>query len=59
MKKDLRRKKLVLKVETLRLLEAKQLTPVQGASGWECLTTTIFTEGACETYSWLWSCEAN
>lgn len=57
MKKDLRRKKLTLKVETLRLLEAKELAPAQGASGWECLTTTVFSEGACETYSWLWSCE--
>jgi hypothetical protein len=58
MKKTLRPKKLALKVETLRRLEVNELGAAQGAgdSGLACLTTTIFSEGACETYSWLWSC---
>jgi hypothetical protein len=57
MKKDLRLKKLVLKVETLRQLEANQLEAAKGASGWECVTTTIFSEGACEGYSWWYACD--
>jgi hypothetical protein len=60
MKKALRQKKLVLKVETLRQLEANQLQAAKGGdliTNWECdLTTTIFSEGACETYTWFWSC---
>ena len=60
MKKNLRPKKLALKVETLRRLEVKQLEGAQGGgeSGIWCVTTITFSEGACETYSWLWSCEA-
>lgn len=60
MKKALR-PKLVLKVETLRRLEAGQLASAKGGadSGWACVTTTIFSEGACETYSWWYACEAN
>ena len=57
MKKDLRRKKLVLKAETLRQLEGSQLAAAQGAeSGWACVTTTVFSEGACEGYSWWYAC---
>jgi hypothetical protein len=61
MKKDLRVKKLVLKAETLRRLEANQLQAAKGGaeSGWVCVSTTIFSEGACEGYSWWYECEAN
>lgn len=60
MKKSLRSKKLVLKAETLRRLETRQLVAAQGGeSGWACVTTTIFSEGACEGYSWWYDCEAN
>lgn len=60
MKKVLRSKKLVLKVETLRVLEGNQLGAAKGGeSGWACVTTTIFSEGACEGYSWWYDCEAN
>jgi hypothetical protein len=60
MKKDLRPKKLVLKVETLRRLEADQLAAAKGGgeSGIWCVTTVTFSEGACETYSWWYACEA-
>ena len=59
MKKDLRRKKLVLKVETLRQLQGNQLAAANGGdeSGWACVTTTIFSEGACEGYSWWYECD--
>lgn len=59
MKKALRQKKLVLKVETLRRLEETRLQAAKGGevSGWECVTTTIFSEGACETYSWWYPCD--
>jgi hypothetical protein len=60
MKKTLRPKKLVLKFETIRQLEAKQLGAAKGGAitdGWGCYaTTTIFSEGACETYSWWYAC---
>ena len=58
MKKDLRRKKLVLKAETLRQLEGSQLAAAQGGgeSGWACVTTIGFSEGACEGYSWWYAC---
>lgn len=61
MKKALRQKKLVLKVETLRQLQANQFEAVRGGaeSGWLCVTTTVFSEGACEGYSWFYRCEAN
>ena len=56
-KKSLRPKKLVLKVETLRHLEADQLAAAQGGGGsTHTVATVIFTEGACEGYSWLLSC---
>lgn len=55
MKKDLRSKKLALKAETLRSLGANQLTPANGG-GITTITTTIFSEGACETYSWARAC---
>jgi hypothetical protein len=59
MKKDLRRKKLVLKVETLRQLETNHLEAAKGGaeSGWSCVTTTVFSEGACEGYSWWYECD--
>jgi len=50
-------KKLVLKAETLRHLEADQLAAAQGGGSGTCtLPTVIFTEGACEGYSWLLRC---
>ena len=55
MKKDLRLKKLTLKVDTLGRLEGNQLSAAQGG-GTTTLATTIFSEGACETYSWARSC---
>jgi hypothetical protein len=55
MKKSLRSKKLALKAETLRLLEASQLQGAQGG-GTTTVATVIFTEGACEGYSWLRAC---
>lgn len=55
MKKDLRPKKLTLKAETLRRLEAGQLQAVQGG-GTTTIATIIFSEGACETYSWAKAC---
>jgi hypothetical protein len=55
MNKDLRPKKLTLKAETLRLLESNQLAAAQGR-GTTTVATVIFTEGACETYSWWRSC---
>lgn len=54
-KNNLRPKKLVLKVETLRLLQADQLAAAKGG-GILTVTTVIFTEGHCETYSWLRRC---
>ena len=60
MKKTLRPKKLMLKSETLLRLEANQLGAARGGAltdNWSCkLTTVTFSEGACETYSWLYSC---
>jgi hypothetical protein len=55
MKKDLRPKKLTLKAETLRLLETNQLSAAQGG-GTTTVATVIFTEGACEGYSWWRTC---
>jgi hypothetical protein len=55
MKKELRPKKLTLKAETLRLLEADQLSAANGG-GTTTVATVIFTEGACEGYSWLLRC---
>ena len=55
MKKDPRPKKLVLKVDTLGVLEAKQLSAAQGG-GTTTITATVFSEGACETYSWWRAC---
>jgi hypothetical protein len=54
-KNNLRPKKLVLKVETLRLLEADQL-PAANGGGTTTIATVVFTEGACEGYSWLRRC---
>ena len=54
-KNNRRPQKLVLKVETLRLLEADQLAAAQGG-GTTTVATIIFTEGACEGYSWLRRC---
>jgi hypothetical protein len=54
-KNNLRPKKLVLKVETLRLLEADQLAAAKGG-GTTTVATIVFTEGACEGYSWLRAC---
>ena len=56
MKKDLRLKKLTLKVDTLGRLDANQLQAAQGGVGTTTIAATIFSEGACETYSWLRSC---
>jgi hypothetical protein len=60
MKKALRPKKLVLKFETLRRLEANQLQAAKGGAitdQWSCyLTTVTFSEGACEGYSWWYAC---
>ena len=57
MKKDLRQKKLALKVETLRQLQSNQLEVARGAeSGWACVTSISFSEGACEGYSWWYDC---
>lgn len=56
MRKSPRSKKLALKAETLRLLEASQLQAAQGGVGTTTVATIIFTEGACETYSWYYSC---
>lgn len=55
-KKTLRLKKLALKSETLRHLEAGQLEAVKGGAGTTTVATIIFTEGACEGYSWLRRC---
>jgi hypothetical protein len=55
MKNHLRPKKLALKVDTLRLLEANQLAAAKGGGTYE-ITTTVFSEGACETYSWWYAC---
>ena len=55
MKKSLRSKKLALKAETLRQLEASQLQTAQGG-GTTTVATVIFTEGACEGFSWLRAC---
>jgi hypothetical protein len=55
MKKDLRLKKLVLKTDTLGLLEDRQLPAVQGG-GTTTVAATVFSEGACETYSWWYRC---
>lgn len=57
MKNNLCPKKLALKVDTLRLLETNQLAAAQGAGGSYTITTTIFSEGACETYSWWYACD--
>ncbi|HEY2289583.1 MAG TPA: hypothetical protein VGM86_02670 [Thermoanaerobaculia bacterium] len=55
MKKDPRLKKLTLNVDTLGRLEANQLSAAQGG-GTTTVATVIFTEGACEGYSWLRAC---
>lgn len=55
MKTHLRPKKLALKAETLRLLDTNQIAAAQGR-GVTTVTTTIFSEGACETFSWLRAC---
>lgn len=54
-KNNLRPKKLVLKAETLRLLEADQVAAAKGG-GSLTIATTVFSEGACEGYSWLRAC---
>jgi hypothetical protein len=54
-KNNRRPKKLALKVETLRRLEADQLEAVEGG-GTFTIATIIFSEGACEGYSWARSC---
>lgn len=57
MNKNLRPRKLALKVETLRLLEENQLPAANGGQvGITTITTTIFSEGACEGYSWVRAC---
>jgi hypothetical protein len=57
MNKNLRPRKLALKVETLRLLEETQLPAANGGQvGITTITTTIFSEGACEGYSWVRAC---
>lgn len=57
MKKDLRLKKLTLKVDTLGRLEGSQLAAAQGGViNTTSITATVFSEGACETFSWLRSC---
>ena len=55
-KNKLRPKKLVLKVETLRQLEADQLAAANGGVILPTIATTVFSEGACETYSWWKAC---
>ena len=55
MNKNPRPKKLALKVDTIRLLEANQLPAAQGG-GTTTVATIIFFEGACEGYSWLRAC---
>jgi hypothetical protein len=57
MNKNLRPRKLALKVETLRLLEENQLPAANGGQvGITTVITTIFSEGACEGYSWVRAC---
>jgi len=55
MRKSPRSKKLALKAETLRQLEVSQLQAAQGG-GTTTVATIIFSEGACEGYSWLRAC---
>lgn len=54
-KNSQRPKKLALKAETLRLLEADQVAAAKGG-GILTIATTIFSEGACEGYSWAKAC---
>ena len=58
MKQNVRPKKLVLQRDTLRVLKANQLLAAKGGGENTILTatTTIFTEAACETYSWWRPC---
>jgi|SwirhirootsSR2_FD_contig_21_15877389_length_238_multi_3_in_0_out_0_1 hypothetical protein len=55
MKNNLRSKKLTLKAETLRLLDANQLAIAKGG-GTSTILSTVYSEGACETYSWVRAC---
>lgn len=55
MKKNLGPQKLALKIETLRLLEVSQLPAANGGTS-ETIIATVFSEGACEGYSWLKAC---
>lgn len=52
-----RLKKLALKTDTLRVLDTNQLAAAQGGGVIYTITTTIFSEGACETYSWWYACK--
>ena len=56
-KKSLRPKKLMLKVETLRLLQGDQLAAAKGGVFNPLTVTTVtFSEGHCETFSWWRAC---
>lgn len=57
MKSHLRPKKLALKTETLRLLDVNQVAAAE--AGTTTIATTIFSEGACETFSWFRACLEN
>ncbi len=48
-------KKLILKSETLKALDPNRNTAIQGGA-LSSITTTIFSEGACETFPWLRAC---
>jgi hypothetical protein len=54
-KNKLRSKKLVVKVETLQRIEADQLAAAEGG-GTFTIATIIYSEGACEGYSWAKAC---
>ena len=56
MKTSRRPKKLALKVDTLRRLEANQLAAAKGGETFWCVTSTVFSEAACEGYTWWYDC---
>jgi hypothetical protein len=58
MKQNVRSKKLVLQRDTLRVLKANELPAAKGGGENTVITftTTVFTEGACQTYSWWYAC---
>ncbi|MBI4511187.1 MAG: hypothetical protein HY698_16260 [Deltaproteobacteria bacterium] len=57
-------KKMNLNRETLRRLDARKLRAVKGGVEYEgdatdvvgTLITTVFSEGACDGYSWVYAC---